>query len=136
MVIILKRLKVRCPYCGSLASKRPASDIYGKDAPKNKFLYVCDCYPKCNSYVAATEKGLPMGTLANEELRRKRIAAHRALDRIWKKGIMSKAQVYIWLQSRLNMTEKQMHIGNFGEYYCNRVIYECNRAYRNMRTLT
>lgn len=132
----LKREKIRCPYCGSLASKRPASYVYGKKADKNKFLYVCDRYPKCDTYVAATEKGLPMGTLANKELRRKRIAAHKSLNRIWKKGFMTKEQVYVWLQSRLNMTDKQMHIGKFGEYYCNRVIYECNRAYKNMRILT
>lgn len=131
----MKRLKIRCPYCGSLASKRPASYIYGESADKNKYLFVCDCYPKCNSYVAATEKGQPMGTLANKELRQKRIAAHKSIDRIWKKGFMTKEQVYVWLQSKLNMTDKEMHIGKFGIYYCNRVIYECNRAYRNMRIL-
>ena len=131
----MKRLKIRCPYCGSLATKRPASYIYGKKCESNKFVYVCDHYPKCDSYVAANEKGLPMGMLANKKLRQKRIAAHKALDRIWKKGFMTKEQVYIWLQSKLGMTETQMHIANFGEYYCNRVIYECNKAYRNMRVL-
>ena len=131
----MKRLKIRCPYCGSLATKRPASYIYGKTCDSNKFVYVCDHYPNCDSYVAANEKGLPMGMLANKKLRQKRIAAHKALDRIWKKGFMTKEQVYIWLQSKLGMTENQMHIANFGEYYCNRVIYECNKAYRNMRVL-
>ncbi len=132
----MKRVKIRCPYCGSLASKRPASFIYGKRANSDAYLYVCDKYPKCNSYVAAhKDNGLPMGTLANERLRRKRIAAHKALDRIWLKGFMTKEQVYIWLQSKFNMSDKEMHIGNFDEYYCNQVIFECNKAYRNMRLL-
>lgn len=135
MVKILKRLKIRCPYCGALASKKPASYVYGESAEKNKFLYVCDRYPKCDSYVAATEKGMPMGTLANKKLRKKRIAAHKSLHRIYKKGLMTKSEVYTWLQSKLDLTENEMHIGKFGEYYCNRVIYECNKAYRNMRVL-
>lgn len=132
----MKRLKIRCPYCGSLASKRHASFVYGKDAKPDTFLYVCDRYPKCNSYVAAHKNsGLPMGTLANEKLRKKRISAHKALDRIWNKGFMTKEQVYIWLQSKLNMSAKEMHIGNFDEYYCNQIIFECNKAYRNMRLI-
>lgn len=132
----MKRIKVRCPYCGSLATKRPARDVYGDKASTNKYLYICDCYPACDSYVAANEKGFPMGTLADKCLRKKRIAAHKALDRLWQKGYMTKEQVYIWLQSKLDMTDKEMHIGRFGEYYCNRVIYECNRAYRNLRGVT
>lgn len=132
----MKRLKIRCPYCGALATKHPASYVYGKFAKPDVFLYVCDHYPKCNSYVAAhKDSGLPMGTLANGILRKKRIAAHKALDRIWNKGYMTKEQVYIWLQAKLNMTAQEMHIGKFDEYYCNRVIYECNKAYRNMRLL-
>ena len=132
----MKRIKVRCPYCGSLASKRPARDVYGDKASANKYLYICDCYPRCDAYVAANEKGVPMGTLADKNLRKKRIAAHKALDRLWQKGYMTKEQVYIWLQSKLDMTNTEMHIGKFGEYYCNRVIYECNRAYRNLQAVT
>lgn len=49
---------------------------------------------------------------------------------------MTKEQVYIWLQAKLDMPANAMHIGELDEYYCNRIIYECNRAYRNMRTVT
>ena len=96
---------------------------------------MCDRYPECDSYVAANKHGLPMGTLANKKLRNKRIAAHKALERLYKNNLMTKNQIYVWLQSKLGMSSKEMHIGNFGECYCNRVIYECNQAYRNMRTL-
>lgn len=136
-VIEIKRLKIHCPYCGSLVTKRAASYVYGKNAKPDTFLYVCDRYPACDSYVAAhTKSGLPMGTPANKTLRNKRIAAHKALDRIWKNGYMTKEQVYIWLQAKLDMPANAMHIGELDEYYCNRIIYECNRAYRNMRTVT
>lgn len=137
VVIKIKRIKIHCPYCGSLVTKRAASYVYGKNAKPDTFLYVCDRYPACDSYVAAhTKSGLPMGTPANKTLRNKRIAAHKALDKIWKNGYMTKEQVYIWLQAKLDMPANVMHIGKLNEYYCNRIIYECNRAYRNMRTVT
>lgn len=136
-VIKIKRIKIHCPYCGSLVTKRAASYVYGKNAKPDTFLYVCDRYPACDSYVAAhTKSGLPMGTPANKKLRNKRIAAHKALDRIWENGYMTKEQVYIWLQAKLDMPANVMHIGKLNEYYCNRIIYECNRAYRNMRAVT
>ena len=136
-VIKIKRIKIYCPYCGSLVTKRAASYVYGKNAKPDTFLYVCDRYPACDSYVAAhTKSGLPMGTPANKTLRNKRIAAHKALDRIWENGYMTKEQVYIWLQAKLDMPANVMHIGKLNEYYCNRIIYECNRAYRNMRAVT
>lgn len=137
VVIKIKRIKIHCPYCGSLVTKRAASYVYGKNAKPDTFLYVCDRYPACDSYVAAhTKSGLPMGTPANKTLRNKRIAAHKALDRIWENGYMTKEQVYIWLQAKLDMPANVMHIGKLNEYYCNRIIYECNRAYRNMRAVT
>ena len=136
-MIKIKRIKIHCPYCGSLVTKRAASYVYEKNAKPDTFLYVCDRYPACDSYVAAhTKSGLPMGTPANKTLRNKRIAAHKALDRIWENGYMTKEQVYIWLQAKLDMPANVMHIGKLNEYYCNRIIYECNRAYRNMRTVT
>ena len=135
-MIKIKRIKIHCPYCGSLVTKRAASYVYGKNAKPDTFLYVCDKYPACDSYVAAhTKSGLPMGTPANKTLRNKRIAAHKALDKIWKNGYMTKEQVYIWLQAKLDMPANVMHIGKLNEYYCNRIIYECNRAYRNMRAV-
>ena len=37
-----------------------------------------------------------MGSLANAELRRKRIQAHAAFDRLWESGLMSKKQAYVF----------------------------------------
>ena len=108
----MKNTVVRCPYCGSAAIKKPASFVYGENAKPGAYLYVCTGYPVCDSYVSAHAKsGLPMGSLADKKLRKKRIAAHRALTRFQEIGHMTKGQAYQWLQARLDMSDEQMHIG-------------------------
>lgn len=86
----MKRVNIKCPYCGSRALLRPASVVYGTkatdpDAP----YYVCARFPTCNAYVAAhRDTRLPMGTLANGELRHKRLETHRAFNRLWERGCL------------------------------------------------
>ena len=81
----MKRVNIKCPYCGSQALLRPASVVYGGKAkdPAAPY-YVCAHYPACDAYVAAHRRTrLPMGTLANADLRRRRIQAHAAFNRLW-----------------------------------------------------
>ena len=74
-----KKTTIRCPYCGAKATLHPASYVYGDATKTENMLYVCDRYPTCDSYVGAHKKSkLPMGTLANGDLRNKRIQAHKA----------------------------------------------------------
>ena len=86
--------KMRCPYCGSRAVYRSADGIY-KDNPGKVMLYVCSHYPKCDAYVR-THAGtnIPVGSMANRELRALRRAAHSSFDRIYKSGRMSKEDAY------------------------------------------
>lgn len=73
----MKKTKVYCPYCGARAALRPSSVVYGEHTKNDGYLYICDRYPKCDAYVGAHQKSrLPMGTLANGDLRHKRIEAH------------------------------------------------------------
>ena len=73
----------------------PASFVYGNSRSAGSYLYVCDRYPACNSYVAAHRATRqPMGSLADGELRHKRIQAHRAFDRLWRSGLMTKKEAY------------------------------------------
>lgn len=88
----MKKAHITCPYCHAPAQLRPASSIYGihtKDRAAK--LYVCSRYPACDAYVQAHKAtGLPMGTLANKELRQKRMQAHRTFNQLWEKGLMRK----------------------------------------------
>lgn len=106
---------------------RPAAYVYGdNNLDPEKYLYVCSGYPSCDSYIGAHKKSMrPMGTMADSDLRNKRIEAHRALDAIWKNGYMTKHSTYIWLQNRLNLREKDTHIGKFSYYLCEQTIREC-----------
>ena len=96
------QITLRCPYCGRTARLRPASYVYGEDTlDAESFLYVCDG-----------------------------ILAHRALDALWKQGYMTRHSAYIWLQTRLCLKEKDMHIGKFSDYYCDETIRECEEFIR------
>ena len=92
-----RQKQLRCPYCGSAMTPRPASEIY-EDRYGDRMLYVCNHYPKCDTYVntaRGTQK--PLGIPANGELRHLRILAHKAFDQIWQTGIMPREQAYRWM---------------------------------------
>lgn len=131
----MKKKQIHCPYCGAKAALRPASVVYGAATKvTDSYLYVCDRYPKCDSYVGAHKRTKqPMGTLANGDLRNKRIQAHKAFDWMWKSGLMTKWQAYKWMQGKLALNDEQAHIAKFSEYMCDRLIAECNIAYENQR---
>lgn len=122
-----KRVNIKCPYCGARAYLRPASVVYGTSLPGSK-LYVCGNFPACDSYVAAhrtTQQ--PMGTLANKNLRRERQAAHAVFNQLWKCGLMTKRQAYLWLQAKLDLPECEAHIAKFSEGRCHLVMDLCQQ---------
>ena len=123
----MKRVNIKCPYCGSQAYLRPPSVVYGghTDDPEAK-LYVCARYPFCDAYVAAHKDTLlPMGTLADRNLRRKRMEAHSVLNRLMVSGLMTRKQAYRWLQTQLGLPESEAHIAKFSELRCQKVIEMC-----------
>ncbi len=121
----MKQVKIRCPYCRSMALLRPAKLVRRGASPEDE-VYVCARFPTCDAYVAAhRDSRLPMGTLANKALRQKRREAHLALNRLWEYGYMSKKEAYRWLQLQLGLPETEAHIAHFSEYRCEQVIRLC-----------
>lgn len=128
----MKKNIVKCPYCGAQAMLRPSSVVYGDKARSGEHLYVCPRYPVCDSYVGAHKKSLiPMGTLANGNLRNKRIRAHQSFDRLWKCDIMEKWQAYQWIQAKFGLSSEQAHIAKFSEYMCDQLMLVCDQAMAN-----
>ena len=68
---------------------------------------------------------LPMGTLADRKLRRKRIEAHKGFNQLWESGLMGKKQAYCWLQAKLGLPEQEVHIGRFSVLRCEQVVRLC-----------
>jgi len=119
--------RMRCPYCGSPVVYRSADGIY-HDNSKGTMLYVCSHYPECDAYVrvhAGTH--IPVGTLANHELRTLRRTAHHYFDQLYQSGMMSKQDAYQWLADLICAPLSEAHIGYLGEYYCRQVIEESRK---------
>lgn len=123
----MKRINIKCPYCKSQAFLRPASVVH-EHFISGEEVYVCARYPACDAYVSAhRDTRLPMGTLANKQLRKKRRQAHIALNQLWGQGFMTKKEAYRWLQVQLGLPESEAHIGNFSEFRCEQIITLCSR---------
>jgi ssDNA-binding Zn-finger/Zn-ribbon topoisomerase 1 len=124
---VQSKLISRCPYCGGSVVLRSADGIY-KDNSRNAMLYVCANYPQCDAYVRVHEgTKIPVGTLANPELRALRKEAHDYFNRLYLTGRMSKDDAYAWLAAILQAPHTQAHIGHLTEYYCTVVIEECKK---------
>jgi len=113
-----------CPYCGSHTVLRSADGIY-IDNSRDEMLYVCKNYPACDAYVRV-QKGttLPLGVMANRQLRELRAEAHRQFDKLYKHGYMSKADAYHWLGGVLGCPQERAHIGQLNVLSCQLVIRE------------
>lgn len=122
----MKCIQIKCPYCGAKAIRRPAS-LVCKATAFGEEVCVCSRYPACNAYVYAHRSSrLPLGTLADPALRRKRRQAHNALDRLWKQGLMIRKEAYRWLQVQMGLPESDAHIGRFSEFRYEQVISLCD----------
>lgn len=129
----MKRPNIKCPYCGSQAFLRPAS-VLNKHGPvyDGEKYYVCARYPFCDAYVKAHEfNQMPMGTLANGALRRRRREAHLALQSLCEHRRMTRKEAYRWLQTQMGLPAEDTHIAKFSEQRCEEVIEICHRFCRS-----
>ena len=116
-----------CRYCGGVIRLVPAESIYGASAGRlglsGESVYQCQ---NCNARVGC-HRGTtrPLGNVANEVLRLKRMETHNVFDAFWKAHGMSRTQAYKWLAKELNLPEKNAHIGGFEMDECQQVIDLC-----------
>lgn len=133
---------MKCPYCPGIANLRSSKEIYsGRDFG---LMFICENYPICNSYVGChqgTKK--PLGTPANEELRKFRNLAHSSFDALWRRKqkklvnesrkyreksnakYLARSRGYKWLSENLNIEFEKCHIGMFDIEKCKKVISVC-----------
>lgn len=121
----------RCPYCGSPVVLRDSRYVYHSKKDYGK-LWVCSNFPKCDAYVGCHPNTIiPLGRLANKSLRIAKSKAHHAFDPLWKSGLMTRKEAYIWLSAVLNIPQERCHIGMFNEEMCNKVHDLCLKQYNN-----
>ena len=118
-----------CRYCGGVIKLIPAKMVYGESTRRlgmeGEYLYQCQ---NCNARVGC-HKGTtrPLGNVANEVLRLKRMEAHRVFDALWKSGRMTRTGAYRWLAGELHLRPDRAHIGGFEMDQCQKVIELCER---------
>ena len=130
-----------CQYCGKPSALATGENIY-HHRPDLWSLKFWRCEP-CDAYVGCHKKGstalvgkrqvlsdgtLPLGALANAELRKAKSAAHAAFDPAWRNGGMSRGAAYTWLASALGIKKHDCHIGLFSVEQCQRVIQLMNEV--------
>ena len=122
---------VICPYCGMNAELVDSSEVYTRS-----YGLIWLCRP-CDAYVGTHRNStdhVPLGRLANAELRRWRVNAHSAFDPLWlakmRRDGCSKGQArkagYQWLAEQLGVPMSECHIGMFDVDMCKRVVQICS----------
>ena len=121
-----------CRYCGGVIRLVSARKIYGSSTDRlglaGENIYLCQ---NCNARVGC-HKGTnrPLGNVANEVLRLKRRETHQVFDGFWKGLGMSRTQAYKWLSNRMDLSEKDAHIGGFEMDQCQQVIDLCVKEWK------
>lgn len=112
--------EVLCDYCRQPADLVTGREIYPsrRDLVSLKFWA---CTP-CGAYVGChrDSNNLPLGRLANGELRTAKRLTHAVFDPLWKNGTMRRAEAYAWLANELGIKARECHIGMFDVEMCKR----------------
>uniref|UniRef100_A0A6H1ZGG1 Uncharacterized protein n=1 Tax=viral metagenome TaxID=1070528 RepID=A0A6H1ZGG1_9ZZZZ len=108
---------MKCPYCKEEAEWCENKAIYGRNYGKSFMCYFCK---NCDAYAGCHKNSRKaLGTIANKELRQKRMRTHEVVDSLWKTGQYKRATVYKRLSEAFGF---QVHIGEADEKICDEII--------------
>ena len=109
-----------CPYCGGPVELVNNSEIYGREYGKWPWAYRC---MPCEAYVGLHPyTNLPLGTLANYELREARKRAKSLFQPLWQNMRTTRSGAYHWLAQRMGIPPERCHFGWF-------TLEQCQQAY-------
>lgn len=114
-------IPTRCRYCGREVVFTSNAEIYGKEYGNGK-CYLCR---NCKAFVGVhTGTTIPLGTLANDALRKARNKAHNEFDKLWKQPtrIMKRLDAYKWLSKEMGLKIEETHIALFEIEQCEKVV--------------
>ena len=110
-----------CPYCGATSELKDSSMVYGKSYG---LIWICPGWPKCDSFVGVhknSQQHVPLGRMANPELRKWKKLAHAHFDAYWR-GKMARSQGYAELARRMQLHTDDAHIGMMDVDLCKKVV--------------
>lgn len=118
-----------CRYCGGVIRLVPAETVYGASTERlgkrDEKIYQCQ---NCGARVGCHRgTSRPLGNVANEMLRLKRMETHQIFDAFWKRRHISRAAAYKWLAEKMDLPEDAAHIGDFEMDQCQKVIDLCRK---------
>lgn len=101
-----------CRYCEAPVSLVRHAEIYGgREFGDWPFAYLCR---KCKSYVGVHKNtDIPLGTLANAELRRARKSCKDIFMEMLDRLGLKRKEAYKWLAAELGIPKKECHWGMF-----------------------
>ena len=107
-----------CPFCGGKPEWVENKTVYGGvNFGKSYMIWLCR---PCDAFVGChNNTKVPLGTMANEEMREWRKKAHAAFDPLWKSGDMTRANAYRMLVKKLGKT---IHIAESDVEQCKKII--------------
>jgi len=110
---------MKCPECGADMMLKETKKFLNKDGTAKKF-FSCSCWPQCNGTHGAHPNGKPLGVPANAATKLLRREAHHIFDEAY--CHLSMKERYEELQSLMNMSEAEAHIGKFNAEQCHKLI--------------
>lgn len=118
-----------CPYCSGPVSLVNNAQIYGKSYGSWPWAYRCQDR-ECNSHIGLHPyTAIPLGTIANAELRAARMAVKIVFNPIWQSHggayRSARSKAYVWLAAQMNISVARCHIGWFDLHMCNRAVQVC-----------
>jgi hypothetical protein len=127
----------RCPYCHSAVELVTGAEVY-PERPELAERSIWRC-TSCDAQVGCHRRGavvklpggheitsdgtLPMGSLANHDLRAARIETHRLFDALWQPPArMSRGEAYGWMARLLNIEPEAAHVASLSHDECVKVM--------------
>ena len=112
-----------CRYCAGPVKCVNNATVYGRPFGDWPYMYLCS---DCGAYVGLHPfTALPLGTLADADLRHARKINKGAFERIWQDGYMSRTEAYAWLAQQLGITQAECHFGLFEADRCRKAFEVC-----------
>ncbi len=110
-----------CPYCKNPATFGDNAGFYGRRYTSSAGSYMAWYCTPCSAYVGThhNDPNRPLGTMANDALRKQRIAVHAMIDPLWKSKQYTRAVVYERLTEAFG---RQIHVGEADEKTCEELI--------------